>query len=34
MDLTGRGVLITGGRRIGAAVAEDLARRGADIALS
>ncbi|HEX7084718.1 MAG TPA: SDR family oxidoreductase [Vicinamibacterales bacterium] len=34
MDLTGRGVLITGGRRIGAAIAEDLARRGADVALS
>jgi NAD(P)-dependent dehydrogenase (short-subunit alcohol dehydrogenase family) len=34
MDLTGRGVLITGGTRIGAAVALDLARAGADIALS
>lgn len=34
MDLTGRAVLITGGRRIGAEVALDLARRGADIALS
>jgi NAD(P)-dependent dehydrogenase (short-subunit alcohol dehydrogenase family) len=33
MDLSGRGVLITGGRRIGAAVAVDLARAGADIAL-
>jgi NAD(P)-dependent dehydrogenase (short-subunit alcohol dehydrogenase family) len=33
MDLIGRGVLITGGKRIGAAVAIDLARAGADIAL-
>ena len=33
MDLSGRGVLITGGTRIGAAVAVDLARAGADIAL-
>ena len=33
MDLSGRGVLITGGKRIGAAVAIDLARAGADIAL-
>ena len=33
MDLSGRAVLITGGTRIGAAVALDLARRGADIAL-
>lgn len=33
MTLTGRGVLITGGKRIGAAVATDLASRGADIAL-
>jgi 3-oxoacyl-[acyl-carrier protein] reductase len=33
MDPTGRGVLITGGKRIGAAVAIDLARTGADIAL-
>lgn len=33
MDLRGRGVLITGGKRIGAAVAVDLARAGADIAL-
>ena len=33
MDLTGRGVLITGGKRIGAAVAVDLALAGADIAL-
>lgn len=34
MDLTNRVVLITGGRRIGAAVALDLARRGADVALA
>ena len=34
MDLTGRGVLITGGTRIGAVVALNLARAGADIALS
>ncbi|CAN5853727.1 3-oxoacyl-ACP reductase FabG [soil metagenome] len=34
MDLTGRAVLITGGKRIGADVAVDLAKRGADIALS
>lgn len=33
MKLTGRGVLITGGKRIGAAVAIDLARAGADIAV-
>ena len=33
MDLTGRGVLVTGGKRIGAVVAEDLARAGADVAL-
>jgi len=33
MNLTGRGVLITGGKRIGAAVAIDLARTGADVAL-
>jgi NAD(P)-dependent dehydrogenase (short-subunit alcohol dehydrogenase family) len=33
MNLTDRGVLITGGKRIGAAVAVDLARAGADIAL-
>jgi NAD(P)-dependent dehydrogenase (short-subunit alcohol dehydrogenase family) len=33
MTLTHRGVLITGGKRIGAAVAVDLARAGADIAL-
>ena len=34
MDLTGRVALITGGRRIGAAVAERLAGRGVDVALS
>ncbi len=34
MELTGRGVLITGGKRIGAAIAVELARRGADVALS
>lgn len=34
MDLTGRAVLITGGKRIGADVAVDLAKRGADLALS
>ncbi|MBK5295795.1 MAG: SDR family oxidoreductase [Vicinamibacteria bacterium] len=33
MKLTGRGVLITGGNRIGAAVAIDLARAGADVAV-
>ena len=33
MDLAGRVALITGGRRIGAVVATELARRGADIAL-
>ena len=33
MDLNGRGVLITGGKRIGASVAIDLARSGARIAL-
>ncbi|MBM3820256.1 MAG: SDR family oxidoreductase [Acidimicrobiia bacterium] len=33
MELTDRVVLITGGRRIGAMVATELARRGADIAL-
>ena len=33
MDLAGRIALITGGRRIGAVVATELARRGADIAL-
>lgn len=34
MELIDRAVLITGGKRIGAAVAVDLARRGMDIALS
>ena len=33
MDLAGRAALITGGKRIGAAVAEHLARAGADVAL-
>lgn len=33
MDLTDRVALITGGRRIGAVVATELARNGADIAL-
>ena len=34
MHLEGRAVLITGGKRIGAAVAADLAGRGMDVALS
>ena len=34
MDLSGRAALITGGKRIGAAVAEHLARAGADVALT
>jgi NAD(P)-dependent dehydrogenase (short-subunit alcohol dehydrogenase family) len=34
MQLTGKAALITGGKRIGAAVAEDLARGGMDIALA
>jgi NAD(P)-dependent dehydrogenase (short-subunit alcohol dehydrogenase family) len=33
MELVGRGALITGGRRIGAVVASELARAGPDIAL-
>ena len=33
MNVEGRAVLITGGKRIGAAVAEDLASRGMDVAL-
>jgi NAD(P)-dependent dehydrogenase (short-subunit alcohol dehydrogenase family) len=33
MDLTGRVALITGGRRIGAVVATEIARSGADVAL-
>jgi len=34
MDLHGRVVLLTGGKRVGSVVATELARRGADIALS
>jgi NAD(P)-dependent dehydrogenase (short-subunit alcohol dehydrogenase family) len=34
MQLVDRGALVVGGRRIGAVVAVELARRGADIALS
>jgi len=34
VDLSGRAVLITGGRRIGAVIAHELARRGMDVALS
>lgn len=34
MNLDGRAALITGGRRIGAVVATELARRGADVALT
>jgi NAD(P)-dependent dehydrogenase (short-subunit alcohol dehydrogenase family) len=34
MELRGKTVLITGGKRIGAVVAEELARRGMDVALS
>jgi NAD(P)-dependent dehydrogenase (short-subunit alcohol dehydrogenase family) len=34
LELTNKSVLITGGRRIGAVVAEALARRGMDVALS
>src|SRR5687768_10083296 len=33
MELTGRVALITGGKRIGAVVAAELARHGADVAL-
>jgi NAD(P)-dependent dehydrogenase (short-subunit alcohol dehydrogenase family) len=33
-DLTGRAALITGGKRIGAAIAAELGRRGMDVALS
>jgi len=33
VDLTDRAALITGGRRIGAVVARELARRGVDVAL-
>ena len=34
MELANRAALITGGKRIGAAIAADLARRGVDVALS
>lgn len=34
MDFPGRAALITGGKRIGAAVARDLASRGVDIAIT
>jgi len=34
MELAGKGVLITGGKRIGAVVAVELARRGMNIALT
>ncbi|MCA1558912.1 MAG: SDR family oxidoreductase [Acidobacteria bacterium] len=34
MELTGRAALITGGKRLGAAVAVDLAGQGVDVALS
>lgn len=34
MDLTGKAVLITGAKRIGGAVARELARRGMDVAVS
>jgi NAD(P)-dependent dehydrogenase (short-subunit alcohol dehydrogenase family) len=34
MDLPGKVALITGGKRIGLVVAEELAKRGADVALS
>ena len=33
MDLAGKAVLITGGKRIGAVVADELARRGMDVAV-
>ena len=33
MEIAGKVVLITGGKRVGASVAEELATRGADIAL-
>jgi NAD(P)-dependent dehydrogenase (short-subunit alcohol dehydrogenase family) len=34
MEVTGRAVVITGGKRIGAAIAVDLAARGADVAIA
>lgn len=34
MDLSGKAAVITGGKRIGAAIAVELARRGVDIALT
>ena len=34
MEMTGRAALITGGKRIGAAIAIDFATRGADVALA
>lgn len=34
MDLQGRAALITGGKRIGAAIAEDLAASGVDLAIA
>jgi NAD(P)-dependent dehydrogenase (short-subunit alcohol dehydrogenase family) len=34
MDLENKAALITGGKRIGLVIAEDLARRGADVAVS
>jgi len=34
VELTNRAAVITGGKRIGAAVAVELARRGMDVALS
>ena len=34
MNLKGKTILITGGRRVGAKLAVELARRGANVALS